>query len=486
MKLKSLIPLLEITSSDAWDKFYKNNPRFKLIEKDTFDLLNSLYPNGDIRFNRGTFEWLYQTLFINGEDSLDVNDIKERRQEIFDAMSLFMQKSSLLPQADRDLKNYTSFFNGDDSFINTVKQLSTLKSNREKDREELLNNSEKIYEDDMISIVKPYSKEAACILGKGTAWCTARNEEGKNMFHKYTDLWIFLDKKNKDHKNRQVKYQVGISVEQRVEVADAEDSPITLMELVDEYGDDWIQSLLDTSSKYSSTAVCNLILDTASDVTMDGMDFRFNELYELLVPDYIKSHNISYGVFRNIRNAEGGWYSVDTQLLVNAFIYDITEVDFDILNRLVESFKTEYGETSTLDAIFTALVREGYDFSDMFDSESEDSRPLALYDYLEEFQTIATPDILDKFSKDMGVDLDYLSNLKRDFAPFAMKTPINTPTSKTLQFIGLDPHNTSRDDWSTFDPDVAIYKVKYGNKTGTVSFNSIQRLLTNLDLFDNN
>lgn len=67
--------------------------------------------------------------------------------------------------------------------------------------------AEKKYEDDNISVHHIKTKEAAQYYGKGTKWCTAADSDN-NMFHHYADnLHVIMDKKNRDEKGNQRKYQ---------------------------------------------------------------------------------------------------------------------------------------------------------------------------------------------------------------------------------------------------------------------------------------
>ena len=108
--------------------------------------------------------------------------------ETIEFLGLFDKRKNQLPQEYRDINRYKSVYE-----LGNIVSGHTVKN-----RNEVKQDVEKVYEDDQWLVVIPHTKEAACYYGKGTEWCTAATESD-NMFDYYNNkglLYINIDKVN--------------------------------------------------------------------------------------------------------------------------------------------------------------------------------------------------------------------------------------------------------------------------------------------------
>ena len=137
--------------------------------------------------------------------------------ETMDLLGKFIKYKSKLPIEKRDINRYNSVHDLY-SIIQTLENKG-VKSQKEVKRD----GAEVVYEDSEWKIVIPYTKEASCIYGAHTKWCTAGRE--RNMFDYYNDkglLYININKINGD------KYQFHFKSSSFM---DAEDKKISVREI---------------------------------------------------------------------------------------------------------------------------------------------------------------------------------------------------------------------------------------------------------------
>jgi len=138
------------------------------------------------------------------------------------------------------------------SFNHLFQVLKYLRSFIQKDQEKEAYNKaakdvEKVYESDEWLILIPKTKEASCLYGKDTRWCTAA-ENSHNYFDSYNrkgPLYIFIEKET------QAKWQFHFQEEQYM---DAEDSQIDLVEFIND-NPELKDIILDLAEKNESTDV---------------------------------------------------------------------------------------------------------------------------------------------------------------------------------------------------------------------------------------
>ena len=201
-------------------------------------------------------QWL-ATLYANREFQLeDWRTIKDMLKD-FDRV-----KNKL---RIKDINQYETLLSLDNA-IDSLKD-KDVRSNKQKDKEErarLFKDKEAIlfYKDADIKIEIPKSEEAACVLGKGTRWCTsARNH---NMFHHYDkegDLYIITTKDKK-------KFQFHLKSKQFMDEADTE------VKMIDVLGDypsilKAIPDLVDSLSMFDRANIQNMSYDERNKMIKD-------------------------------------------------------------------------------------------------------------------------------------------------------------------------------------------------------------------------
>lgn len=104
------------------------------------------------------------------------------KENIVDKLKYFDKNISKFPVEYRDLSKMTgSKF---DDFLNYVSKVKEQKSKRSIERE-IKKNTELIYSDDNVFVVRPKSYESSCLYGKNTRWCTA-SRDSNQYYNKYT------------------------------------------------------------------------------------------------------------------------------------------------------------------------------------------------------------------------------------------------------------------------------------------------------------
>jgi hypothetical protein len=157
---------------------------------------------------------------------------KINSEDIWRAKEVFDQKFS----EDIDVENIAKSPRDINSYDNVrfLKELMKVVDDRKTEGEmerEAKSQSEKLYEDDEVLVVKPKSHAASCYYGANTRWCTA-TKDNSGYFQRYSvngNLYYFINKKN----NNKLALYVNDS-ERTKEVFNAQDRVVgidTLKEL---------------------------------------------------------------------------------------------------------------------------------------------------------------------------------------------------------------------------------------------------------------
>ena len=228
--IKSRLKTLnEISSTEAYDKFYANlfdreNPdNDRLIYNKIIQLDPTFKPQTD---KLGMYtKWLFRKdnveLLKNTKDE-DLYKIKNDLEFFHNAKT-----KNLLPSESKDINKFN------------IKTLLDLIFDMQKSGEDLMSKTEKEkeiksevdkYELDDWTVIVPKTEEASCYYGKGTRWCTAA--DNNNMFDTYSydgPLYILIGNHDKSDK-----YQFHFESSQFM---DAKDNPINLSEFMNDNSD---------------------------------------------------------------------------------------------------------------------------------------------------------------------------------------------------------------------------------------------------------
>ena len=92
--------LTEITSDEAWNKFYSDANKFPLLngDIDLFNQIEDLYPKANNQHNRGYFIWIYNQI-KRGLKSEDFYKVKEY-------LRLFNKFINVIDKDKRDINKY--------------------------------------------------------------------------------------------------------------------------------------------------------------------------------------------------------------------------------------------------------------------------------------------------------------------------------------------------------------------------------------------
>jgi hypothetical protein len=213
--IENLNLLREITSDEAYDKFYKNlfnkdNPE---LDRQMYDKIIQLDPTFKKEKNKlGEYtKWLFR------KDNLEV--LKKTKEEdlykIKDDLEFFNNAKikNVLPVDKKDINKFNlgSLL---DFVFSFNKEGQNVMSKGEIEKE--IKKDVKKYDLPNWTIIIPETEEASCYYGKGTKWCTAADTS--NRFDQYAsqgDLYILINKKDPSEK-----YQFHFESSQFMDVKD--------------------------------------------------------------------------------------------------------------------------------------------------------------------------------------------------------------------------------------------------------------------------
>ena len=136
-------------------------------------------------------KWLFRIYRDMVESVLKKRFVKEDLTKATEYLKDFDRYKSRLSINQRDINSYDSL---SDLYL-------AIKSFRDAEKpitpKDIKSGAEKVYEDERWLVVIPHTKEASCLYGANTQWCTAAREN--NAFKEYNEngyLYINIDKKN--------------------------------------------------------------------------------------------------------------------------------------------------------------------------------------------------------------------------------------------------------------------------------------------------
>ncbi len=106
-------------------------------------------------------------------------DVFAVAREILSTIELFHIRHQRLE--DKDIYNYNSA-----EILSMLEKMGpSEREKRQRKKEEAMEGSEVVYDDNNIFAIRPYTKEASCFYGKNTRWCISATES-RNYFQQYT------------------------------------------------------------------------------------------------------------------------------------------------------------------------------------------------------------------------------------------------------------------------------------------------------------
>jgi hypothetical protein len=113
--------------------------------------------------------------------------------EKFAAVAQFHEMAEKNIITQKDINQYPTI----EALYDEVKKHEGEKSKSEEERE-IKGNVDKVFDNDKVLIVLPKDKEASCLYGKNTKWCTAATEYSNYFnsyyYDRYTNLYYILPK----------------------------------------------------------------------------------------------------------------------------------------------------------------------------------------------------------------------------------------------------------------------------------------------------
>ena len=181
-----------LTEAPRTIEYIKDLPKFKNISDDVFNKMKSL--GFDSLNNGGYSEWVLNRYLTSDENTK--KRFVEDLYKVMDALKIFNEKKNKGFFKDpKDINQYKSL---QDIFIVSDKYKDEKSKGDFKVKSSQVTNDEidKVFENDKWTVYIPKTKEASCVLGRGTQWCTASQGEN-NMYDHYTKdgpLYIIISK----------------------------------------------------------------------------------------------------------------------------------------------------------------------------------------------------------------------------------------------------------------------------------------------------
>lgn len=214
--------LLEASSEELYQKYYQDIPveiYQKIVKND---------PTSTDRKNGKYVKWMidqYKKMIGERTRQLFIEDLYKLKE----ALEYFNKNPQQFNKHQIQQYNYYDFKANYDSLADSFEEDDDYEDDDYEDdynndnnfyvfniktaTKELLNiikrkETEKIYENADWLLISPLSARSACFWGLGTKWCTAAIETSDNAYDEYSDrLVVIINKKDKDIKGRQLKYQ---------------------------------------------------------------------------------------------------------------------------------------------------------------------------------------------------------------------------------------------------------------------------------------
>lgn len=327
--------LFEITSDDAWDKFYSDAGKFPKLngDKSLFDEIESLYPRKNNQHNKGYFMWIYN-LYKDGK--LKREDFYKAR----DYLKLFEKFINKIPNDKRDINKYKSL----NDLYDVIKDFKEGDSTSKTDELKRIRNEEidLVYPGDEWKVYVPKTERASCLIGKGTEWCTAA-DKSNNMFDHYNNqgkLYVLISQDDNS------KYQIHFETNSFMDERDREVSASFFFDhLTDDYG-------LYEFLKGQSDDFYEWVLNTSvEDVSRGGYSETFNEALQAY---HNGGGDVPQDILRTLRSGDDS-YSVYLGYIYEKEPDNIDGYDIETL------FDNRYVESEDMNRIIEHLIDIGFD-----------------------------------------------------------------------------------------------------------------------------
>lgn len=249
----------EITSKEAFDKFYNNKEKYPALKGDEniFNQIVDAIPTNNNQFNKGYFEWIYRMIEKNQISLANLSDLK-------DYLTTFKEYFNVIPKDKRDINKFKSI---DDLYqvIKDFKEKDLPKSKTQELKQIKEKEIKKVYDSGDWSIYVPLTERASCLIGKGTKWCTSAEED--NYFDNYNEkgkLYVII---NKDENE---KYQLHL---EEKELRDSKNSSLDALHFFEYVSDG---ELIDFFEKEDKEKFYKFILLEGVELLGDG---GYSELF---------------------------------------------------------------------------------------------------------------------------------------------------------------------------------------------------------------
>ena len=216
---------MSMVSADEKDKFINLPEHYR-----TFQKSNRITPKEKvIKHYLGKFSKLeqadptqnkqYLTWLVN--IYLAGNLLEEDFHKIPETLDLFYKHGSKLPLDKRNINTFKSL----SSLYNEIHQFAKEEEMSDTQKQKLikLEGAEQVYDDPNWKIIIPITREAACLYGSSTQWCTASKDN--NYFDRYNKqgpLYIIINKSIKNDRDKMKKLQFHFETNQYMDTTDAQ------------------------------------------------------------------------------------------------------------------------------------------------------------------------------------------------------------------------------------------------------------------------
>ena len=334
--------ITEISVKDAWTKFYSDKTKFPILNgnEELFNNINNLYTDNPNNFNKGFFTWLYNLMNNNKLKEEDFYKAKEY-------LRLFNKFINKIPKENRDINSYKSL----PDLYSVIQQFEgnddAPTSKQDEQRQIKEKEVKKVFEDDEWLIMIPTTERASCLIGKGTQWCTAA--DNNNMFDHYSEdgpLYVIVNKETN------TKYQLHFESQQ---LMDEKDRPISATHFFDYILEDDYDVV--EFFQGANEGFWDFILETSTEEMADG---GYSEIYQ---------EALQNGSAEEIKNSLSTLrYGEDEDAVRTGFLYETNPEN--ISSNSVEALLEYHHEDEGFSDILEHLSNIKFDFDSISDEFS--------------------------------------------------------------------------------------------------------------------
>lgn len=268
-------------------------------------------------------------------------------QEVLSLVAAFNKARAKLPK--KDLSLY-------DSLAEVQIAIESIAPSQTSIRNDVKGQVEKIYEDDNFVVVYPHSKEASCVWGKGTTWCTARTQS-TNYFPYYAGagnkLYYLITKGVNPQEDPNAKMSIGFGPNGKF--SGGQDGGLSVN--ANNRGITWTDVIEQLKTKEADVRTRNKIIDTITAHASSSGDHPLKGYYEKATQDPVAHRRFFDDAMNGVSPEPYVALLVMSDARNDEQFYPLFFFDMCVyLNELLKKYgptNEAFGELATMPSLYT-------------------------------------------------------------------------------------------------------------------------------------